>query len=208
VKVPERIYEKLSAHERFLAAVEAFGREDGAEVDRLNDACPYETVRLQSLAYFGRLRGFYDVAMMHGIEARNLAIAIWAMLAKLYMSCEPQTDDVAEGRKELEQGIPGTEVQGPPTSDTEEAEEDSEGEVLFALIARLRAHAVAWAAFCGRLGVDPEKAAFAYYRQSLDIASIFADVEADEQCLAELADVLQKAWDHRVSRSEPRRESR
>jgi hypothetical protein len=50
------IYEKLKPEERFRAAIEAFGRHDLKEVDRLNDSCSVKTVRMQCPAYFGQLR--------------------------------------------------------------------------------------------------------------------------------------------------------
>lgn len=61
---------KHKPEKRFRAAIEAFGRHDLKEIDRLNDSCSVKTVRMQCPAYFGQLRGFHELATMHCISAR------------------------------------------------------------------------------------------------------------------------------------------
>lgn len=64
----QRVYLQLAPDERFRAALEALWGRDGEELDRLNDTCAYETIRIQALTYFNRLRGFVELAMTHGIS--------------------------------------------------------------------------------------------------------------------------------------------
>lgn len=83
MQVAERIYDRLEPEERFRPTLEAFGRHDLKEIDRLDDTCSTEIARVQSPAYFGRLRGFHKIAMMHGIFARDVMVGIWVCLSKL-----------------------------------------------------------------------------------------------------------------------------
>lgn len=52
MKMPTKIYERLTPDERFRAFVEAAGRRDEEELDRLNATCPTKTCRIEDPAYF------------------------------------------------------------------------------------------------------------------------------------------------------------
>ena len=69
---------------------------------------------MQSPAYFGRLRAFYELAMMHGIEARNVAIGIWITMGRLGLSLavtsdEPEPDDPGSTADEHQDALDGDE---------------------------------------------------------------------------------------------------
>ena len=46
MKMPTKIYERLTPNERFLAFVEAAARRDEEELDRLNVTCPMKTYQI------------------------------------------------------------------------------------------------------------------------------------------------------------------
>jgi hypothetical protein len=50
----DKLYEKLTAEERFKAFIEAAARRDGEELDRLNDTCPMKDYSIEDPAYFFR----------------------------------------------------------------------------------------------------------------------------------------------------------
>ncbi len=52
MKMPTKIYERLTPNERFLAFVEAAARRDEEELDRLNVTCPKKTYQIEDPAYF------------------------------------------------------------------------------------------------------------------------------------------------------------
>jgi len=52
MKMPTKIYERLTPNERFLAFVEAAARRDEEELDRLNTTCPMKTYQIEDPAYF------------------------------------------------------------------------------------------------------------------------------------------------------------
>lgn len=52
MKMPAKIYERLTPDERFRAFVEAAGRRDEEELDRLNATCPTKTYRIEDPDYF------------------------------------------------------------------------------------------------------------------------------------------------------------
>ena len=52
MKMPTKIYERLTPNERFLAFVEAAARRDEEELDRLNVTCPMKTYQIEDPAYF------------------------------------------------------------------------------------------------------------------------------------------------------------
>lgn len=52
MKMPTKIYERLTPNERFLAFVEAAARQDEEELDRLNATCPMKTYEIEDPAYF------------------------------------------------------------------------------------------------------------------------------------------------------------
>lgn len=80
-----------------------------------------------------------------------------------------------------------------------------EGLTLASLVGDLKAYRGAWAEFCARLGVDPERTLFAYYTESRDVVesfdSIDGPVEVDAEHQAELLSELLDAWNLRISRS-------
>jgi hypothetical protein len=52
MKMPTKIYERLTPNERFLAFVEAAARRDEEELERLNVTCPMKTYQIEDPAYF------------------------------------------------------------------------------------------------------------------------------------------------------------
>ncbi len=200
MQIDDRIYQRLQPHERFRAAVEAFSRRDLKELNRLNDTCPTETILTQSLAYFGRLRGFHELAMMHGIFARDVMLALWACFSKLQQSpCpDPGVESPDENPKIEAESASATQ----DSDSAESVDEDPLLTTLFALIGRLSAHRVAWAGFCERLGVDPEMADFAYYRESQRLVESFDWIEPDEEYQAQLTTFLQECWAMMTARSD------
>lgn len=199
MQIDDRIYERLQPHERFRAAVEAFWRRDLHEVDRLNDTCPMVTVRMQSLAYFGRLRGFHELAMMHGIFARDVMLGCWACFSKLLQSpCPNPAVDSQSENPEIEAESTST---TPDSDATEPFDEDPLLSTLYALVGRLSAHRAAWAEFCQYLGVDPEKTSFAYYPESQQFVELFDWIEPDRDYQADLTAFLRQSWAMMISRS-------
>jgi len=47
---------------------------------------------MQCPAYFGKLRGFHELAMMHGINARDVMVAIWACLTEILRDADAVTE--------------------------------------------------------------------------------------------------------------------
>ncbi len=52
MKMPTKIYERLTPDERFRAFIEAAGRRDEEELDRLNATCPMKSYDIEDPAYF------------------------------------------------------------------------------------------------------------------------------------------------------------
>lgn len=52
MKMPTKIYERLTPNERFLAFVDAAARRDEEELDRLNTTCPMKNYQIEDPAYF------------------------------------------------------------------------------------------------------------------------------------------------------------
>ena len=194
MQVADRLYERLGPEERFRAALEAFSRKDLGEIDRLNDTCPTETVRIQSLAYFGRLRGFHELAMMQGIALRDLMVEIWIYVYRLSRSGAFQA---ANAQTESE-AIDGEDELACELTDSN----DESWNALYTSVSRLKAFRAAWVQFCEPLGVDPSGTLFAYYSESAEIADLCDMIEVDEACQAEVLEGLQKSWAVRESRSQ------
>jgi hypothetical protein len=191
VQIAERVYQQLAPDERFRAAIEAFWRLDGEEMDRLNETCPVETVRIQSTAYFGRLRGFVEIAMTHGILARDVMLAVWVCIWRLSregkstFSYTPTSSDQSSDEENAE-------------TQTDDPDDDSTESMLVRLISRLKAYQGAWREFCESVGVDPAKTHFSYYCESQDITELFEEFEADKDLQTEQLGHLRSAWEQRA----------
>lgn len=97
MNIDSNVYKTLTAGERFRAAVEAFGRKDYGEVDRLNDACAIGQYRQQDPAYFGRLQQLALLALAHArhVEAlQGRMMACMIVLLTCGVSDEVAVDDV------------------------------------------------------------------------------------------------------------------
>lgn len=103
MKIDSRIYDRLTPAERFKAAVEAFGRKDYDEVDRLNEHCPTKAYRVQEPAYFDRLRKLPFIALFHAKAVREDAMAITGCLAAMYRALAEPEPEVALDESSEEQ---------------------------------------------------------------------------------------------------------
>jgi hypothetical protein len=194
VQIAERVYQQLAPDERFRAAVEAFWRLDGEEMDRLNDTCPFETVRIQSTKYFGRLRGFVELAMTHGILARDVMLGVWVCIWKLSKEGKSAFDYTPE----TVAGDGSDQLSDEAEKKTDDPDDDSTESTLVRLIGRLKAYQGAWREFCESVGVDPEKTYFSYYRESQGITELFEELEVDSDLQAEQLGHLRSAWELRA----------
>jgi hypothetical protein len=200
VQIAERVYTQLQPDERFRAAVEAFSRRDEAEMDRLNDTCPYETVRIQSLAYFYRLQGFIELAMTHGILARDVMLGVWVCMWKIQRESESAFIHSS--------GAAADDGSDQPCEDSLEAEtqvddpDDADEAIstLGRLIGRLKAYRSAWADFCESVGVDPTMTDFAYYNESQGITELLEEFKTDLDLRAQQLELLRNAWTLRARR--------
>ena len=200
MQISGRIYERLTPDERFRVAVEALSRRDEAEIDRLNDTCPEENVRIQSTAYFGRLRGFYELAMMHGGFARNQMLGIWSCLWKLRREFSPKPS-VPGGREFVARDSEGEELAKETNAYPADADDSDETwSKLGNLIGRLKAYRAAWAEFCEGIGVDPSQSEFAYYQESQAIVELLDEIDVDQATQAELLQGLREGWKRAASR--------
>jgi len=69
MKMPTKIYERLTPDERFHAFVEAAGRRDEEELDRLNATCPMKTYRIQDPDYFLRKTNATIITLCAHVDA-------------------------------------------------------------------------------------------------------------------------------------------
>jgi hypothetical protein len=186
VEIADRIYERLKPEERFRAAMEAISRQDLAELDRLNEACPVEQVRIQSLAYFGRLRGFFELSMLNGIWIRDLIIGMWACITKMQCETQQVPDDA------------NTEV----SADSDSEVHDDVSDTLCDLVSRLKAYRKAWVEFCESIGVDPVKAPLSYFGEAQFTLELFEEIEIepDPETYTSYSRSLREAWQHHCTR--------
>lgn len=69
MKMPIKIYERLTPDERFHAFVEAASRRDEEELDRLNATCPMKTCRIEDPDYFLRKTSAMIITFYAHIDA-------------------------------------------------------------------------------------------------------------------------------------------
>jgi hypothetical protein len=79
----DHLYARLTPTERFQIAVAAFGREDLAEIDRLNDSASWRAIKVQEPAYFERLQRITWLALYFSGCARNLQITVLAAFSAM-----------------------------------------------------------------------------------------------------------------------------
>jgi hypothetical protein len=178
----EKIYETLSPDERMRTFVSAASRFDTAEMDHLNDTVKEVTLREQNPAYFGRLRALMELSMVHGIQARDLALGITGGLFKVAREITPGSANQA-----AEAGADGQ------NGDTWDA--------LSALFPKLMGHQDAWAEFCSEIGIDPAHLDFAFYQRSREILTRFTEMPHDDEQYAETLKYLRDAWGRRLART-------
>lgn len=185
MKLTDRVYQELTHDERFHAVLEAFARKDLAEIDRLNDTVQEITIRSQSPGYFERLRGFQQIAMVYGIQARDLMLGWTAVLMRSRLH---------------ELAAAGATVED---SEIEDSIADDDAQALLDISARLKAHRDAWAQFCSDLTIDPSMPDFSYYSQLCDLVGPYLDLpelERNEDNYAETLEWLHSTWRHRLNR--------
>ena len=69
MKMPTKIYERLTPDERFRVFVEAAGRRDEEELDRLNATCAMKTCRIEDPDYFLRKTNATIITLCAHVDA-------------------------------------------------------------------------------------------------------------------------------------------
>jgi len=165
MKDVSKLYDRLNPIERVRAFVDAAGRHDTAEMDRLNDTCPRKTYLAEDRAYSRRKTWFWLLALsLHGDAARCAEHALFAL------STIPIIDEAAN----------------PDLMDKmERAFEVS--------VRRYRAKMAAWDRFCDQTGIPADSVRSAYgipddepMELAIDISAALgfpgpSDEEIDEQ---------------------------
>jgi hypothetical protein len=186
MQLTDKVYERLTPDERFRAAIEAFARRDVKEVDRLADTCGYTTLRIHGHAYFGRLRGFHELSMMHGLLVRDMAIVV---MGSAYQLERAETD----------------------TPEGSEAQNEALDHMVHAAV-RIKAYVKAWEDFCAELAIEPEKTLLTFYEPSKEVVAFFdslEDLEADAETYVQHLGFLRDTWRNRLEKmpSNERRQS-
>jgi hypothetical protein len=132
VKDLTKLYDRLTPVERLRAFVEAAGRRDTAEMDRLNDTCPRKTYEMEDYAYTRGKMMFWILALAHHAEAGRYAQC--AFFALVVLASEEAAPDVTEPMEKL----------------------------FEASVRRYRTNFVAWDRFCGETGIAPDAVLSAY----------------------------------------------
>lgn len=143
-------------------------------------------MRVQSPAYFERLRGLMNMATLHGIIVRDQVIAFWALAWKLEH-----------------------------TPDTDEDALDEVTSTLADVLSRIHAYNSAWETFCSELDIRPTQLNyFAYYDTSRLVTECMREklddefeIEADAGVLKEQLEYLRDQWRRSVSRGALRKAS-
>lgn len=80
MKMPNRIYKRLTPDERFHAFVEAAGRRDEEELDRLNATCPMKTYQIEDPDFFlPKINAMIITLCVHVDAARYSELACFSM---------------------------------------------------------------------------------------------------------------------------------
>ena len=141
-----RHYEQLTADERFRLWVEAMGRKDGQELDRLEATCPRRRYDAQDDDYTRRKRRFTVHALMSALQ--RLQIDLLASTALVVALANDDSGNDSTSDKAIE---------------------------AFRLFMRLRqGKRDGWLRFCDRIGVDPD-AMTAPFLEYVDLAMCIAE---------------------------------
>jgi hypothetical protein len=186
MRLTDKTYERLSPDERFRIALEAFARHDLHEVDRLNETCGYVTLRMHGPAYFGRLRGFHEIAMLHGILVREQVIVLMGALFRLSRSILPPAADISDASDATE------------SATAEPSAEDEAVQLFGDTVSQIKGYAQAWEDFCADLSIDPEKTHFTFYKASKESVEVFDEFEVDAEVRTAHLKYLRDAWRHRL----------
>jgi hypothetical protein len=188
VKDISKQYQHLTADERFRLFVQAMGRKDEQELDRLDNTCPRKTYTQQDWAYTNMKMTFIVYALTSALEAVRTDL-----LAAIAMGLSLAVDD----------------------DDSEKA--DSIMDAFKKIMQTSLGKKAGWVLFCEGLGVDPEaitapfldhvefveKFLDAAYEATYDVSEDAAsDVAADDAIVAKITAAqvaaLEDAWTAKV----------
>lgn len=125
-----RQYDRLTVDERFRLFIEASGRNDLQELDRLNDTCPQKLYRADDWDYTQRKVRLFRLAMFRGNQVANVDCLAYSAFAFL-LACGG----------------------GPSAEEMDIQLQD----VLVKFLVKRRSMIEGWNRFCRDLGLPPEK---------------------------------------------------
>ena len=79
MKIKPAVYESLTPRQRVAATLDALGREDTEEVDRLKRTCAYKVYRQQDAAYADTMVEIFALGV--AVEAELRGSALWYILS-------------------------------------------------------------------------------------------------------------------------------
>jgi hypothetical protein len=81
VKIRGAVYEALSPRQRIIAAMDAIGRHDTAEVERLKSTCPIKTYRQRDAAFSDTMEALFGTGPAVEADLRGAALWWWMVRA-------------------------------------------------------------------------------------------------------------------------------
>ena len=74
MKIKDAIYKELTPRQRIISMIEAIGRADAEEVERLKETCERKSYRISDLKYYGVLTRLFEMSMAVESDLRGMVI--------------------------------------------------------------------------------------------------------------------------------------